>query len=267
MKLATEEKPEGVPTLRFVMDGSRGKVDVDRMFVLKKKKTGEEIEITKDNVDSFDIKPWLKEVEIEMVGDPEEMRYLYERLQERGMKFIKPFEYKMLSEVMPKEGQVLVETTGLVDNTIKRAITKILFNFVAYYIGTDVVVSPEWNMAREYIRNGIGRLECDVKRGVFWDIETEHIHLEPPGTNIRIENKNGSVWGYIQFFNMMIYEVKLASGYTIPENKLIGGKFSHGEEPLILKPIRIRTPLYIAQYDVDIMGRPSIKIQGYGGAK
>jgi hypothetical protein len=265
MKLAEEEKPEGVPTLEVTMDGSAGKVNFKHGFTLKKQETGEAISVTKESVDEFEIEPWLKGVDVIMVGDTDDMKYIFEHLQERGMTFLKPFEYTMLTDLFPTEGELLIESTGVVDETIKRAVTKILFNFTAHYVDPSVVLAPEWQIARKYIRDGEGELQIEVKRGIFWNMETEHILLDPPGTNIRIENKNGDLWGYIQFFNMMIYEIKLAEGYQLPDKKLIGGKFSPGEEPLIIKPVRIRVPLYVAQYDVDEKGNVKLQVRKYGG--
>ncbi|OGJ60944.1 hypothetical protein A3A67_00875 [Candidatus Peribacteria bacterium RIFCSPLOWO2_01_FULL_51_18] len=62
---------------------------------------------------------------------------------------------------------------------------------------------------------------------------------------------------------MMIYEVELARD-MLPEGKLVGYKFSDGMEPIELRPVRITSPLLVAQYDVDLLGRPRIKIQKYG---
>lgn len=268
LELAEEEKPEGIPKVTFYMDGVSGRVEVQTAVRLRDDETKKELVVTYKDIEKFDIQPWLKKkLTVEQWGDKRKLKQMFEALKKRGMKFDTPFKMTDLKDVMPKTKQVLLTITGLVDNTTKRGVTKILFNFVAHFIGEDVVLASEWDAAREYIRHGRGELPFETKTGVFWDVETEHITLGPAGTNIRIENKDDGVWGYIQFFNMWIYEVRLARNYHILDGRLLGGKFAPGEEPIMLKPTRIRSPLYIAQFDVDARGRPSIKIQGYGGAR
>lgn len=266
MELADDERPKGVPKLRFEMDGTKGKVEIQTMFRLIDKETKENVVIRYDQLETFDITPWLKrKLDVEMSGDITKLKEMHNRLAERGFKWTAPFTYTELAPLMGDKQQVLLETTGIVDMTTKRVIAKILFNFAAFYIGEEIVFDPKWNAAREFIRDGTGELPIKVKTGVFWDMETEHVKLKPSGTNIKIENsKSGTVVGFIQFFDMMIYEVELAKD-TLPEEKLIGGKFCDGIEPILLRPLRITSPLLVAQYDVDPRGRPRINIQKYGG--
>jgi len=265
MELADDERPKGVPKLRFEMDGTRGKVDIQTIVRLIDREKKEEAVIRYDQVETFDITPWLKrKLEVELSGEKDKLEKMYDRLIARGLKFTTPFTYTELAPLMGDRKQVLLETTGLVDATTKRGIAKILFNFVAFYMGEGIVLNPKWDAARAFIRYGTDELPIKTKTGTFWDMETEHVKLKPSGTNIKIENTvNGTVLGFAQLFDMMIYEVELAKD-ILPEDKLIGGKFCDGMEPILLRPLRIRSPLLVAQYDVDLRGRARLKVQKYG---
>jgi len=234
---------------------------VIRLIDRKKK---EEIVIPYEIVRTFDITLWLKrELNVEMSGKKEKLVEMHKCLTERGFKFKAPFTFTELGPVMGNRGQVLLENTGLVDSTTKREIAKILFNFVAFYVGEKTVLHPAWDAARSFIRNGTGELPFKATTGVFWDIETEHVKLKPSGTNIRIANSDKGLIGYIQLFDLMIYEVELTKE-SVHEAALVGFKFIDGTEPIEFRPRRITHTLYTAQFDVDLRGKAKLKIQRYG---
>lgn len=265
MELADEERPKGVPQLPFQMDGTKGKVFMQTIARLIDREKKEEILIRYDQVETFDVTPWLKrKLDVEMSGDKIKMQEMHDRLTARGLKFTSPFTYTELGPLMGYKQQLLLATTGIVDDTTKRGVAKILFNFVAFYMGVDVVLDPKWDAARAFIRYGTGQLPIKMKAGVFWDDETEHVKYDfPSGTNIKIENTKGAVVGFAQFFDMMIYEVELAKD-VIPNEKLVGFRFSDGMEPIELRPLPISSPLFIAKFDVDGRGRARIRVQKYG---
>ena len=265
MEIAEEERPVGMPKLQFEMDGSRRKVDVKSLVRFVDEENKEQVDIPYDKIATFDITPWLKrKLSITFMGGREESKQVHERLKERGIKFTAPFTYTELQPIMGHKTSVLIEATGLVDETIKRAVAKILFNFAAYTLGDTEVLAAEWNAAREYIREGKGKIGIDVRRGVFWDDETEHITYNfPRGTNIKIENKGGGVAGLVQFFHLMIYEVEL-SHREVPESKLVGFIFSPGHKPAELRPMKMTAPLFVAHYDVDRRGRAKLNVRKYG---
>ena len=49
-----------------------------------------------------------------------------------------------------------VEIEAEIDTTHKRALAKILMNFVAFYLGRDEALQPRWDFLRNYVRNGAG---------------------------------------------------------------------------------------------------------------
>jgi hypothetical protein len=55
--------------------------------------------------------------------------------------------------------RALVEISGVIDKPHKRAIAKILMNFVAFHLGRDEARGPRWNFLRRYVRNG----ESEIK--------------------------------------------------------------------------------------------------------
>lgn len=48
----------------------------------------------------------------------------------------------------------LMEIASEVDKPHKRAITKILMNFVAFHLGRDEALAPQWRFLRRYVRTG-----------------------------------------------------------------------------------------------------------------
>ncbi|MFH1444169.1 MAG: HNH endonuclease [Candidatus Peregrinibacteria bacterium] len=265
MELADDERPKGVPKLRFEMDGTRGEPEMQTIVRLIDREKKEEAVIRYDQTDTFDITPWLKrKLDVELSGDKSKLEEMYNHLVARGLKFTSPFNYTELAPLMGDRNQVLLDATGIVDTVTKRGVAKILFNFVAYYMGEDIVLDPKWDTARAFIRYGTGKLSIKIKTGVFWDDETEHIKYNfPSGANVKIENADGTVVGFAQFFDMMIYEVELAED-TLPEEKLVGFIFCDGMDPIELRPLRIKSPLLVAKYDVDSRGRARLKVQKYG---
>ncbi|OGJ60945.1 hypothetical protein A3A67_00870 [Candidatus Peribacteria bacterium RIFCSPLOWO2_01_FULL_51_18] len=198
MELADDERPKGVPKLRFQMDGTRGKVNMQTIVRLIDRDKKEETVIRYDQIDTFDIAPWLKrKLDVEMSGTKSKMLKMHNRLVARGLKFTAPFTYTELAPLMNDRKEVLLETVGIVDATTKRGVAKILFNFVAHYMGDDIVLNPKWDAARSFIRYGTGEIPIKMKTGTFWDMETEHVKLKPSGTNIKIENTvDGTVVGF-----------------------------------------------------------------------
>lgn len=85
-----------------------------------------------------------------------------EALQQAGIDFRPgtPFEIPWAEETAtPSSFQV--EITSEIDKPHKRAIAKILMNFIAFHLGRDEVLQPRWDFLRRYVRNGEG----EIKRG------------------------------------------------------------------------------------------------------
>lgn len=87
---------------------------------------------------------------------------MVEALQQAGIDFRPgtPFEIPWAEETAtPSSFQV--EITSEIDKPHKRAIAKILMNFIAFHLGRDEVLQPRWDFLRRYVRNGEG----EIKRG------------------------------------------------------------------------------------------------------
>jgi hypothetical protein len=61
----------------------------------------------------------------------------------------------------------LVEITSEIDKPHKRAIAKILMNFVAFHLGRDEALRPRWDFLRRYVRNGEGEIKTRLSQRPF----------------------------------------------------------------------------------------------------
>lgn len=267
MEIADPELLPDVPRLRVYADGTTGRVRHISTIRLKNQKTGKEAVLKIDEMESFDFTPWQKDTNVTVsAGTTKEVKQIVHVLEKRGFKFEKPIKTQTLkSHMKGKEGKkVAVEVTGIIDETIKRAIAKIAFNFVAHYLGEAVVLGKEWDAAREYIRHGKGDLHFKLSGGPFWSGETAHMRFEPEGHSIRIENHNGSVMGYVQFFDMVTYEIGLAKAFELPESQLTGYRFPIGKRPLRMGSWKPSFPFYIAQFEVNPQAIVKLRVTKYG---
>lgn len=265
MKWADQEKGNELPEMKFRMNGKTGKVEPESSYVLINKKTKQKFEVNRNNVDHFDINPWLrKKLSIEMVGKESEMRHLSKRLRKRGLKLKSASSFKNIVDVLPESGQVLIQMTGVIDALTKRAIAKILLNYLAFYLGPELVLKPDFDAIREFIRSGEGSIIFRVKVGIFWDYESETQRMIiPVGVNIKIENLEEGLVGFIQIFDMAIYEIVLAKT-SVPDSSLIGHRFVSGRRPMLHKSINLNFGFLIPEYTSDRFGNISINVRKYG---
>lgn len=127
-----------------------------------------------------------------------------------------------------------VEVEGIIDDVRKRALVKILLNFVAYYLGKEEVLKPEWDNARQFVRLNGDVLKGRATNKPFWDgQETENMRFASDSYNLRIENQNGNVVGVIQLYNLFTYEFILVENYTLPPEKEVAYRFTPGQEPFM----------------------------------
>ncbi len=131
----------------------------------------------------------------------------------------------------PERFSLPVHIEGEVDDTHKRALAKILINFVAKYLGEEIVRAPQWNAIKRYIRYGEGLLGARFSHKPFWGQETDDMRFASDSINIRIENHTRGIVGAIQFYNNPTYELLLIEGaYLVPE-KHVAYRFTPGTEP------------------------------------
>ena len=116
----------------------------------------------------------------------------------------------------------LVEITSEIDKPHKRAIAKILMNFVAFHLGPDEALRPRWDFLRRYVRKGEGEIKTRLSNGPF---RTGQLRLHEDSINVRIENLNGNVVGAIQFYNLHTYEMILVENDSLSPDQEIGHRY------------------------------------------
>jgi hypothetical protein len=132
-----------------------------------------------------------------------------------------------------EEPSFLVEIEGEFDKLHKRAIAKILMNFVACHLGCHEVRDPRWHFLRHYVRLGEGEIKARLSDQPFWTgQETDRLRLEDDSINVRIENLDGNIVGTIQFYNQLIYELILVENGALQPEQEIARRYTPGEPPL-----------------------------------
>ena len=103
-----------------------------------------------------------------------------------------PFRNPLGPEETATPSSFQVEITSEIDKPHKRAIAKILMNFVAFHLGRDEVLQPRWDFLRRYVRNGEGEIKARLSHRPFWTgQETEELRFRDDSINVRIENMDG----------------------------------------------------------------------------
>ena len=132
-----------------------------------------------------------------------------------------------------EELSFLVNIESEVDKPHKRAIAKILMNFVAFHLGCDEALAPRWDFLRRYVRTGEGEIKARLSDRPFWTgQETDQFRFQDDSINVRIENLEGKIVGAIQFYNQRTYEMILAENDSLRPDQEIGRRYTPGEPPL-----------------------------------
>lgn len=127
----------------------------------------------------------------------------------------------------------LVEITSEIDKPHKRAIAKILMNFVAFHFGREEALRPRWDFLRRYVRNGEGEIKARLSSKPFWTgQETEELRFHDDSINVRIENLDGNIVGAIQFYNLHTYEMILVEHCALDTSQEIGRRYTPGDIPM-----------------------------------
>jgi hypothetical protein len=127
----------------------------------------------------------------------------------------------------------LVEITSEIDKPHKRAIAKILMNFVAFHLGRDEALRPRWDFLRRFVRNGESEIKARLSQRPFWTgQETDELRFRDDSINVRIENLGGKIFGAIQFYNLHTYELILVENDALDPSQEIGRRYTRGELPL-----------------------------------
>lgn len=139
------------------------------------------------------------------------------------------------------EAGLPMEVEGKIDKIVKGALCKILFNFVAKYIGENEVLKSNWDLARNYIRKGEGNLDVSFVDGGFWGQESGNLRFASDGINILIHNHNQDVVGEIEFYNRIHYRFILAPSYHLRDDQEVGYRFVNGNNPMETCAVRRNT--------------------------
>jgi len=127
----------------------------------------------------------------------------------------------------------LVKLEGVVDKQHKRALTKILMNFVTWVLGCDEVLKPRWDFLRAYVRHATGEIKARIDQQAFWSgQETDEQRFPDDSIDIRVKNLDGNIVGSIQFYGNFTYQMILAEGDALPADSEIGYRFTPGLEPI-----------------------------------
>jgi hypothetical protein len=144
-----------------------------------------------------------------------------------------PFEIPWNSE-SGEQPSFLVKIEAEVDKQHKRAIAKILMNFVAFHLGPDEALAPRWDFLRRYVRGGEGEIKARLSDRPFWTgQETDQFRFEDNSINVRIENLEGNIAGAIQFYNLHTYEMILVENDSLRPDEEIGRRYTPSEPPLL----------------------------------
>jgi HNH endonuclease len=127
----------------------------------------------------------------------------------------------------------LIEIKSEVDKTHKRAIAKILMNFIAFHLGCDEALAPRWDFLRRYVRTGEGEIKARLSDQPFWTgQETDRLRFRDDSINVRIENLGANIVGAIQFYNLPTYEMILAEYESLRPDQEIGRRYTPNQQPL-----------------------------------
>lgn len=126
-----------------------------------------------------------------------------------------------------------VYVEGIVDVPHKRALAKMLMNFVAWTMGYEEALRPRWDLLRRYVRHAEGEVKFRIVHSPFWNgQETETRRFIDDSIDMRIENLDGNIVGSIQFYARFTYQMILAANDALPAGSEIGYRFTPGSEPV-----------------------------------
>jgi HNH endonuclease len=131
----------------------------------------------------------------------------------------------------------LVKAEAEFDKPHKRALAKILMNFVAFYLGCEEALAPRWDLLRRYVRFGEGEMKARISHRARNGHVTDQLRFpDDDSINVRITNLDGHIVGAIQFYCLHIYEMILAEKDSLRADQEIGIRYIPGEPPLRVAP-------------------------------
>lgn len=159
---------------------------------------------------------------------------LVSALNAAGIAFVPGQPLERPNTGLPQEPTSLpVNIEGVLDTPHKRALAKILLNFVAWTLGYDEANKPRWDFVRNHVRYARGLIAARISNRPFWNgQETNECRFIDDSIDIRIENRDGNIVGAIQFYGRQTYEMILVEGDALGPGEEIGYRFTPGELPI-----------------------------------
>lgn len=118
---------------------------------------------------------------------------------------------------------------GTFDQLHRRALAKIFFNLMVFYLG-DEVNAARWASLKRFIRYGEGELGARLSNGPFWTGQETQTLRFPDAINVRLENHALGIVGVIQFYNRYTYELLLLEQERLDLEFAV--RFEDGVEPM-----------------------------------
>lgn len=91
-------------------------------------------------------------LEIKIIGQGEDLPRLVKRLEELGVEFVET--NRLLNQAISEHAPISVDHEFMVDQTLRRAIAKIAFNYAAKVLGPETMRRADFDMIRRFIRLG-----------------------------------------------------------------------------------------------------------------
>ena len=148
---------------------------------------------------------------------------LADALDSRGIAFAMQGEPELIET---REGDRLsIEQICRIDSVVMRAMAKLSFNYVAATSGADVVLMPEFDEVRRYVRTGERGQTAIVTVGTDPILGNEpdgHRHL---GHILTVRRDDPGVVGQVSLFNRFAYRVRLAKTGATTDGLVDSGHF------------------------------------------
>jgi hypothetical protein len=140
---------------------------------------------------------------------------IIQKLKNLGIDFRKK---GVLEQPITDDGTMLTQALYEVDQTILRAIGKIAFNYAAYVHGAEVVLAPDFDHFRRYVRYAetppISPVVYPTSRRILFD-ESRVVHMTNGHLVTFDWNANGDgLLGQVSLFNSITYLVLLCPHYS-----------------------------------------------------
>ncbi len=165
-----------------------------------------------------------------------EYKQAVERLKQLGKKFEEDDINRLPITAINNDGKLEVETEGIMDAVIFRAIAKLAFNYLAKVKGADYVLDQKFDLIRDYIKTGNkpNFKMVKIEKGHILTEETNkryflegHIFTVETRGNIIISKvalTNAFNFYYVVYLGEVgpiWYDIKSGHAYSLEEDKII----------------------------------------------